>query len=56
MMRMKKRNCDQVICGHTHAAHGGRLYTNGGCWTELPGNYVTVKDGLVMLHDYTESN
>jgi UDP-2,3-diacylglucosamine pyrophosphatase LpxH len=52
----RRRGCDAVCCGHTHAAradHGGAVpYFNGGCWTELPCTYLTVADGAVRLHEF----
>jgi UDP-2,3-diacylglucosamine pyrophosphatase LpxH len=51
----RRRGCTAVCCGHTHSAvvrtKGPIHYYNSGCWTELPGNYLTVADGQVSLHD-----
>jgi UDP-2,3-diacylglucosamine pyrophosphatase LpxH len=51
---MKKIGCNIVCCGHVHYAnskpHTG--YHNSGSWTELPCNYLTVKDGVINLHNY----
>lgn len=48
-----RQGFDVVVCGHTHNAehthYAGQDYFNSGCWTELPGTYVTVKDGVVEL-------
>lgn len=45
--------CDVVCCGHTHmptvGEGGAAIYYNGGCWTERPCHYLTVRDGLVRL-------
>jgi len=45
---MKKIGCNVVCCGHVHYAnskpHTG--YYNSGSWTELPCNYLTVKNVL----------
>jgi UDP-2,3-diacylglucosamine pyrophosphatase LpxH len=53
-----KRGCDVVCCGHTHHAvintHGPIHYFNSGCWTEKPCHYLTVDNGSVDLHSYTE--
>jgi len=52
----RKRNCHSVICGHTHHplvhTDGPIHYFNSGCWTELPGTYLTVADGVVRLHSF----
>jgi UDP-2,3-diacylglucosamine pyrophosphatase LpxH len=52
----RRRDCTAVCCGHTHvaAARDGNLiaYYNSGCWTELPGTYLTVNDGVFELHDF----
>lgn len=51
---MRKMGCDMVCCGHVHYAnmkpHVG--YYNSGSWTEIPCNYLTVKDGKIDLHNY----
>lgn len=42
-----------VCCGHTHLAEIDRdspvTYVNTGCWTEFPGSYVAIKDGVAEL-------
>ncbi len=52
----RRRNCTAVCCGHTHvaAARTGHLvaYYNSGCWTELPGTYLTVNGGRLELHNF----
>jgi UDP-2,3-diacylglucosamine pyrophosphatase LpxH len=52
----KRRHCTSVCCGHTHvaAAHtdGPIGYYNSGCWTELPCSYLTVKEGVIRLHEF----
>jgi UDP-2,3-diacylglucosamine pyrophosphatase LpxH len=52
----RRRGCTAAICGHTHAAvaltEQPIPYFNSGCWTELPCTYLTVKEGVVTLHDF----
>jgi UDP-2,3-diacylglucosamine pyrophosphatase LpxH len=52
----RRKGCVAVCCGHTHAAcaHTDQpiAYFNSGCWTELPGTYLTVSDGTVHLHEF----
>ena len=52
----RRRHCHAVCCGHTHAAAAHTeqpiAYYNSGCWTELPGAYLTVRAGEVRLHDF----
>jgi UDP-2,3-diacylglucosamine pyrophosphatase LpxH len=52
----RKRGCSAVLCGHTHAASAQTgqpiPYYNSGCWTELPGNFLTVSAGAVRLHEF----
>jgi UDP-2,3-diacylglucosamine pyrophosphatase LpxH len=52
----KRRGCTAVCCGHTHAAtvHDEQEipYYNSGCWTELPGTYLTVQGGMIELHAF----
>lgn len=51
----ERRGFDAVACGHTHVAcaiGGPVAYFNSGCWTELPGTYLTVRDGAVELHEF----
>lgn len=54
-----RRGYDAVCCGHTHhpvANSAGPIhYFNSGCWTEKPCHYLTVADGKVELHSYTEA-
>jgi UDP-2,3-diacylglucosamine pyrophosphatase LpxH len=54
-----KKGCDAVCCGHTHLPaanpHGVVRYFNSGCWTEKPCHYLTVSDGMIELHSYTEA-
>jgi UDP-2,3-diacylglucosamine pyrophosphatase LpxH len=51
----RRRGCTAVCCGHTHApaarTEGPIHYYNSGCWTELPGTYLTVADGRVRVHE-----
>ncbi|HTV48188.1 MAG TPA: UDP-2,3-diacylglucosamine diphosphatase [Phycisphaerae bacterium] len=48
-----RRQCDVVICGHTHqsgsANEQGVEYFNSGCWTELPATWLAVRNGAVRL-------
>jgi UDP-2,3-diacylglucosamine pyrophosphatase LpxH len=52
----RKQGYTLVCCGHTHTplCHRGEpvSYFNSGCWTELPGTYLTVMDGTVKLHRF----
>jgi UDP-2,3-diacylglucosamine pyrophosphatase LpxH len=54
--RARQRDCQAVICGHTHDAVVRRdqavAYYNSGCWTELPCTYLSVQDGRVELYDF----
>ena len=43
---------DIVCCGHTHLAEASHPYYNSGCWTESPGTYLAVKDGVVELREH----
>jgi UDP-2,3-diacylglucosamine pyrophosphatase LpxH len=47
-----KTNYDAVICGHTHWHTNIGRYWNTGCWTESPGTWVEIKDGVVSLGSY----
>ncbi|MGN6371189.1 MAG: UDP-2,3-diacylglucosamine diphosphatase [Phycisphaerae bacterium] len=54
-----KKNCDAVICGHTHHAEALEptpdnpiAYYNSGCWTESPSSYIQIANGAVALHRY----
>jgi len=52
----QKRGCTAVTCGHVHVACAlvdqPIPYFNSGCWTELPCTYLTVRDGVVGLHEF----
>lgn len=52
----RRRGCSMVTCGHTHAAlalvEQPIPYFNSGCWTELPCTYLTVREGMVNLHEF----
>jgi UDP-2,3-diacylglucosamine pyrophosphatase LpxH len=52
----KRKHCTAVCCGHTHVAVAREDqaigYYNSGCWTELPGTYLTVANGAVRLHEF----
>lgn len=54
-----RKGCDAVCCGHTHHpvanTTGPVHYFNGGCWTEKPCHYLTVRDGRIELASYTEA-
>jgi UDP-2,3-diacylglucosamine pyrophosphatase LpxH len=56
VLMAEKRGCTAVCCGHTHAAltHTEQPipYYNSGCWTELPCTYLTVTNGVVLLHSF----
>jgi UDP-2,3-diacylglucosamine pyrophosphatase LpxH len=49
----KKFGVNGSICGHTHKPEiseaNGLIYANSGCFTESPGHYLTVKDGIINL-------
>lgn len=49
----KSKNCDAVVCGHTHHAIADLEsvvpYFNSGCWTERPCSYLTIRDGEVSI-------
>lgn len=49
----RKRGCDAVCCGHTHAPAAvtgrGVDYFNSGSWTEHPAHYLAIRDGQVEL-------
>jgi UDP-2,3-diacylglucosamine pyrophosphatase LpxH len=53
----KSQNADTVCCGHTHHAEAVTTaevkYYNSGCWTEMPCNYLMIKDGKVTLEQFT---
>jgi len=48
------QGCHGVVCGHTHNAEikevKGVTYCNTGCWTEKPSTYLTITDGVPLLH------
>lgn len=52
----EKLGCNAVCCGHTHLpvidSDSDIEYYNSGCWTERPCHYLTVKDGLIELHQH----
>lgn len=54
----KKMHCDAVACGHTHHAlaseSGPIAYFNSGCWTEKPCHFLSVSQGQVRVHAYSE--
>jgi len=51
-----RKKCQAVCCGHTHHPLGFAAehveYYNSGCWTEAPGTYLTVEEGVVRLHAF----
>jgi UDP-2,3-diacylglucosamine pyrophosphatase LpxH len=53
-----KKHVDAVICSHTHLPlcdlEGSVKYYNTGCWTEDPCNYAEIKDGLVLIKNFTD--
>jgi UDP-2,3-diacylglucosamine pyrophosphatase LpxH len=52
------KDVDRVFCGHTHEAmHGSRNhidYFNTGSWTQAAATYVTIDEGGVEIHEYTQ--
>ncbi len=51
----EKNDFDSIVCGHTHfaVAKPGKIgYYNSGCWTELPCHFLSVKNGIIELHQY----
>ena len=56
--RAERLGCTAVCCGHTHHAEAvtnGRIrYFNSGCWTELPGTYLTIQNGDVELRSWED--
>jgi UDP-2,3-diacylglucosamine pyrophosphatase LpxH len=52
----RRRHCSAACCGHTHVAvtHTAQPipYFNSGCWTELPGTYLTASNGTLLLHSF----
>jgi UDP-2,3-diacylglucosamine pyrophosphatase LpxH len=56
----RQRDCQAVCCGHTHAACARPEqpvpYFNSGCWTERPCTYLTVADGVVSMHAFSEDS
>ncbi len=57
--RAVDRGCQIVCCGHTHLPVASdeepAAYYNGGCWTERPCHYLTLRDGCVSVEAYTEA-
>jgi UDP-2,3-diacylglucosamine pyrophosphatase LpxH len=49
-----KGNHDIVCCGHTHQSVECKKdkveYYNSGCWTEIPCNYISIKDGVIKVN------
>ena len=51
----KKKKCDAVCVGHTHHAEvdvesdSAVGYYNSGCWTEPPGTFIVIKDGIIEI-------
>jgi UDP-2,3-diacylglucosamine pyrophosphatase LpxH len=52
----RKKGCEAVCCGHTHVAAAKEdqavHYFNSGCWTEWPGTYLTVTEGVIRLEQF----
>lgn len=44
-----KTNYKHIICGHTHHAMNKGRYWNCGCWTENPGTWVQIENGIISL-------
>jgi len=54
----REYSASMVCCGHTHHAEiveGAIQYANSGSWTESPCTYLSVSNGSVRLHRFTES-
>lgn len=55
----RQLGCTMACCGHTHHPIANRdvaiPYFNSGCWTELPGSYLTIRNGEVDLCYFEES-
>lgn len=53
-----KKHADTVICSHTHLAvcdlEGPVKYYNTGCWTEQPCSYAEIKDGIILIKNFTD--
>lgn len=51
------RQCDMLICGHTHrAGYHGSWHVNCGTWAERTPTYVTVSgDGVVRLFEWNRA-
>jgi UDP-2,3-diacylglucosamine pyrophosphatase LpxH len=53
------KGCTAVCCGHTHSSYdrqnGSVHYWNSGCWTERPCTYLTISEGRIELHRFTDS-
>lgn len=49
------KNFDAIICSHTHvpltSVHGLVEYYNTGSWTYNPCTYLSIKNGMVELHN-----
>ena len=49
----KDKNCDVVICGHTHLPLTTQndliYYYNSGCWTENSCSFITINSGEVEI-------
>jgi UDP-2,3-diacylglucosamine pyrophosphatase LpxH len=56
----EKYKANVVCCGHTHLEvayiEEEVKYYNSGCWTELPCHYLTIRDGIVNVEKYLDSN
>lgn len=50
----KDKNCDIVICGHTHLPLTTQkdmvYYHNSGCWTENSCSFITINNGEVRIN------
>lgn len=55
-----KKNADIIVCSHTHLPYcdldGPVKYYNTGCWTENPCNYIEIKNGLVLVKNFSKSS
>jgi len=52
----KQKKVNIVCCGHTHLSITEEIddvwYYNSGCWTELPCNYIEIKQGTVEIKNF----
>jgi UDP-2,3-diacylglucosamine pyrophosphatase LpxH len=50
------RQVEYIFCGHTHKAmrerRGNIHYFNSGCWTDIPGTYITIDGKDIEIRSY----